>query len=463
MGQVLRQIKLFILIALKIFGRKWRTVLAVFLIICAAAFLAVIEKPIGERELSEGIIGTYQNHDLPETVTRLTSSSLIEADKNGRMAGKLAEGWEVNNDATIFKFKLKKGLFWSDGSALKSSDLEFSIPDVEVSFPDDGTIQFKLKDSFSPFPSLLTKPVFKKDTLIGTGPYSIKKIERSRIFITKMILVSQSDKNLPKLVIRFYPNEKTAHLAFELGEIQTLFGVADTSQISENPGARLMQRPNYSRIVLILYNTKDSVLSNRSFRQFLSYSAPKISGEALAKTPVLPYSWAFSGEVNDYLSNEDAARAALKRAKNSSSEDTFQKEIILTSTPQLENIGQQVITSWKKLGIKVILRVESGIPQNFQAALLPQTIPADPDQYSLWHSTQTKTNLTKYSSARVDKDLEDGRKLLKEDERKLKYADFQKTLLEDSPATFLYFPKYNIIYLKKTESLLNKVLPLQLN
>lgn len=463
MGQILRQIKLFLLIALKIFRRKWKTSLAAFLIICAVSFLAIIEKPVGERKLSEGIIGTYQNHDLPEIVTRLVSSSLVEADKNGRVVGKLVEGWEVNNDATVFKFKLKKNLQWSDGSGLKSSDLEFGIPDVEASFPDDRTVQFKLKDSFSPFPSLLTKPVFKKDTLIGSGPYMIKKIEKSRIFITKMILTPQSDKNLPQLIIRFYPNEKTAHLAFELGEIQTFFGAADVSQISENPRAKLMQRPAFTRIVSILYNTKDPVLSNRSFRQALSYSAPKISGENPAKTPILPYSWAFSGEVKHYLSNEEAAKSALKRAKSSSSEDALQKEIILTSTPQLENIGQQVIASWKKLGIKVVLRVESGIPQNFQAALLPQTIPSDPDQYSLWHSTQTKTNLTKYSSARVDKDLEDGRKLLKEDERKLRYADFQKSLLEDSPATFLYFPKYNIIYLKKAESLLNKVLPLQLN
>ena len=117
---------------------------------------------------------------------------------------------------------------------------------------------------------------------------------------------------------------------------------------------------------------------------------------------------------------------------------------------------------WQELGLNAKLRVESGIPQNFQALLITQIIPQDPDQYQLWHSTQTLTNLSKYSSPRADKDLEDGRKTASEEERKEKYMDFQKVLMEDAPATFLYYPKYNIIYLKKIEGLLSKILPIQL-
>ncbi|EKD90004.1 MAG: Extracellular solute-binding protein, family 5 [uncultured bacterium] len=138
-------------------------------------------------------------------------------------------------------------------------------------------------------------------------------------------------------------------------------------------------------------------------------------------------------------------------------EDKLASEIILTATPNLEEVGKEIIGSWKKLGFDAKLRVESGIPQNFQALLITQSIPIDPDQYFLWHGTQTKTNLTRYNSKRVDKDLEDGRKIVTEEERKEKYFDFQKTLLEDTPATFLYFPKYNIVYLKKVEPLLEKI------
>ena len=100
--------------------------------------------------------------------------------------------------------------------------------------------------------------------------------------------------------------------------------------------------------------------------------------------------------------------------------------------------------------------------QNFQALLITQKIPSDPDQYSLWHSTQSETNISKFSSPRVDKDLEDGRKISDLETRKQKYQDFQKVLLDHAPATFLYFPKYKVIYLKKIEIDLMKILDLQI-
>ncbi len=454
---------LFLKILLKILQRNWR-ILSFTLVSLSLAMVILFKLNLSStatNQLSEGIIGTYQEHDLPEVVTRLISQSLVEADENGRMKAKLAQGWQINNDATIFTFKLKEGLTWSDKTVIRPQDLEFAIPDVEVNFPQENLIQFTLKDAFTPLPSLLTKPLLKKDTLLGTGPYKIEKIEKSRIFITKIVM-SSNNPSLPKLIIRFYPNEKTAITALSLGEIQSIWGINDISSFKDQPLMKLYQKISYTRIVTILYNTKGPLLSNRSLRQALSFSAPKIAGEEVVKSPIPPMSWAFSQESKNYLDNMAEAKAALIRAKASSSEEILKKGLVLTTTPQLEEVGKKIVSSWQELGLNALLRVESGIPQNFQALLIAQSIPIDPDQYSLWHSTQTKTNLTKYSSARVDKDLEDGRKSLQEEDRKLKYQDFQKMLLEDSPATFLYFPKYNIIYLQKAEKNLLKVLSLQI-
>lgn len=459
MSKVFRQINLGILIAAKYLGRGWKrlSLLTLILLILSLLLLKLGFKP---EPFSEGVIGTYLENDLPEPVTRLLSESLVEPDTNGRMKAKLASGWEVNSDATVFKFKLRPNLHWSDGSNINSQDLEFNITDVAVSYPDNTTIEFKLKDSFSPLPSLLTRPLFKKGTLLGTGPYKITAAEKSRIFITKLTLESTGKQTPAQIVIRFYPTEKIAITAFEIGEIQSLLGVINLTDFRLR-GVSFQKQVTSHRVIAILYNTKDNLLSNRSLRQALGYSAPTISDEKGARTSFAPNSWAYFGAVNDYLANQEAAKAALGRAKNSLNEGALKKEIVLTTTPQLQRVGEKVISSWKDLGIKAVLRVESGIPQNFQALLIAQNIPIDPDQYSLWHSTQTKTNLTRYSSARVDKDLEDGRKLIKEEDRKAKYEDFQKTLLEDSPATFLYFPTVNIVYRKKVEDRLNQVLPLQ--
>lgn len=407
------------------------------------------------------MVGTYQQHDLPLQVTRLISQGLVKVDSSGRFKPDLTAAWETNDDATQFSFKLREDLKWNDNTSIKSQDVEFNIPDTQVNIPDEHTIQFKLKESYSPFASLLTKPIFKKGTTIGTGPYRISQIEKSRIFITKIKLVPVSS-DLPTVFIRFYPSEKVAVTGFNMGEVQTLLGIGHLEPLIGNPQVSFRQKTDFSKIVTILYFAKDHLLSNRSLRQALSYSAPEIEGEEIANNPFPKNSWAFDGDAKKYLSNSAEAREALKRAKTTLSSENMQQELTLTTTSNLEDIAKMVVESWKGLGFSVKLRVESGIPQNFQALLITQGIPQDPDQYFLWHSTQEKTNLTKYSSARIDKDLEDGRKATAEEDRKQKYFDFQKTLLEDAPATFLYFPKYNIVYLKKVESLLDKILPLQL-
>lgn len=456
----LRSLKIWLLILVELIKRTFVGIILVFIIIIAIIFAQIkFELFYNPNIISLGFIGTYQEHDLPEEVTRLISSSLVEKDSQGRIIGNLISGWDTNTDATVFKFKLKDGLTWSDQSLIKSSDLEFAIPNTEVSTPDDKSIQFNLKESYSPFPSLLVKPILKKGSLIGTGPYKIVKIMKSRIFITKIELES-NDSKLPSISIRFYPSENVAITGFNLGEVQALFGISNPKTFFNNQKVSLRQSVDYTKIVSILFNTQDGLFGNRSLRQALAFAAPKIENEEIANNPYPPFLWAYNQESKKYLSNKTDAKSALERAKSSIPDEKIKQEFVLTATPNLEDVGNRVINAWKDLGLNPKIRIESGIAQNFQALLITQSIPLDPDQYFLWHATQTKTNLTKYDSKRVDKDLEDGRKVISEEERKSKYFDFQKSLLEDAPAIFLYFPKYNIAYLKKSEKLLNKILSL---
>lgn len=455
----LKSAKLFFLILVEYFKRNKVLVTVISIFILLAILWVKFNIANAQDTIRIGLIGTYQEHDLPDEVTKLLSVGLVEADQDGRIKPKLTTGWDVNNDATQFKFKLKENLEWVDKTALKASDLGFNIPNTDISFPDERTIQFNLKEAYSPFSSLLTKPIFKKGTLLGTGPYKIGKIEKSRIFITKMILESE-DRNLPRLFIRFYPTENVAETGFNLGEVQVLLGLSTPSRFTKNRLIGLKQKTDYSKIVTILFSYSDLTLKNRSLRQALAYQTPEVKGEKSANNPYPPRSWAYNSDAKKYLSNPQEAGAALLRAKSSLPDERLDSEIILTATPNLEEVGKAIVASWKSLGFDSKLRVESGIPQNFQALLITQSIPLDPDQYFLWHATQTKTNLSKYDSKRADKDLEDGRKLINEEERRAKYFDFQKTLLEDAPAVFLYFPKYNVIYLKKVETLLEKILNL---
>lgn len=442
--------------------RKQLSILSSVFIIAGIAVFYLISLTAAPK-VSEGIVGTHEERDLPNQILNLLSRPLIKVDKSGTPSAELAESWESNPEANLYRLKLKPDLKWSDGEIVKASDIYISIPDVEILTPDDQTLEFKLAESFSPFPTLLTKPILRKAEtdfgfeLIGVGPYQVKSLRKDGPFVKNLELIS-SDEFLPELDITFYPNEKIAKTAFKLGEVQSLLGVNDKSDLGFN---NLGQKSytNYSQIVTIFLNTEDTILSDEDLRLGMAFGAPEIEGTEIAKTSVSPFSWAFNPEVKDFLNNPEKAKEHLGKVQKGKDE-----EIILTTTSSLTQIGEKVSQAWNELGLKTVSRSESGIPQNFQALLITQNIPTDPDQYSLWHSTQKgTTNISKIASPRIDKDLEDGRKVTDLNTRKQKYQDFQRILLDQAPAIFLYFPKYEVVYMKKAESNLEKVLQIQLS
>ncbi len=406
-----------------------------------------------QQTLSEGIVGVYTIHNLPPSVTNLISQSLVVLDESGQPKPHLAESWRVNNDATEYTFTLHDNLYWSDGSRVRAADLNFDFPNVSISYPDDRTIVFRFKESYSPLLSQLTTPIFKEDSLIGMGKYKVTTLQydRDRIKVTRMTL-QPLQPNLPDLTIRFYQDEKTAKTAFYIGEIQALIGVSEVNDIISSPLIAIKRYPNYNKLVAVFFNTKDPVLGDKNLRKALSFATPKLEDEEYAKTSLPPFSWAFNNQVRDYIGHADQAKSFLEKAK-------FDKNvpIILTTPPQLASQAERIVQGWKSIGVSAVTRVESGNPQSFQAALFIEPIINDPDQYLLWHSTQTRTNISGYKSDRVDRDLEDGRKTTDTQLRRERYQDMQKVLADDEPATFLYFQKLNLVYIKKAEKNLNKI------
>ncbi len=99
----LKSIRLFLLIAVKYVKRN-----KVWFLGGAGAFIILVLLLLQLRLFSSqntlrlGLIGTYQEHDLPAEVTKLLSTGLVEASSEGRIKPKLVSGWEINNDATRF-------------------------------------------------------------------------------------------------------------------------------------------------------------------------------------------------------------------------------------------------------------------------------------------------------------------------------------------------------------------------
>lgn len=105
----------------------------------------------------------------------------------------------------------------------------------------------------------------------------------------------------------------------------------------------------------------------------------------------------------------------------------------------------------KQVGIAVKVRlvewsafIENFInKRDFDAVILGWSLSPEPDQYSIWHSSQTgprQFNFLSYSNPKVDKALVDARRTFDSAERKRLYDIMQQQIYDDVPMVFLYAP-----------------------
>jgi len=226
-----------------------------------------------------------------------------------------------------------------------------------------------------------------------------------------------------------------------LGQVDTLSDLI-VNPLPENWGdsVNLSTDTGWHQYLGVVFNLTDPMLSSKPLRQALAYAIKdKAPNQVRALSPLSPRSWAFNASVKPYEFNPDQARELYDRA---TTEATISGEltIALGTSQSFLPRAEAIAASWQEiLPVKVDVKIINAIEPNFQAILIAQEIPLDPDQHALWHSTQP-TNLSHFSDLRVDKLLEDGRKISDQKERREIYLDFQRFLVEETPVVFLEHP-----------------------
>lgn len=386
------------------------------------------------------IIGRPTLSQIPLFIQKQISLGLTDIGPSGEAFPSLASSYHLENDGKRYVFQLKKDLIWHDGKPFTSEDINYNFSDVKIEIISPYEIAFELKEPFSPFLTVVSQPIFrqkkiglfkKNTTLLGLGKSKVTNIVRNGNFIKQISLESQESKT----IYRFFNTQETAILSFKLGEIDKILELSSPGQLANWPNVSLQEVEHKNRYVALFYNTQDNLLSSKKLRQALTYSLSiKSTDQKRAISPLNPNSWAFNPQVKNYDFDPSLSQKLINEEKQEN--DSLKLDIELTTTlPHLE-MAEKIKQDWSKLGINTSIKVSSYLPDTFQVLLIAQEIPPDPDQYSLWHSTQN-TNLTKYNSPKVDKLLEDGRQTQNKQERILIYHDFQRFLVEDTPAAFL--------------------------
>lgn len=431
---------------IKEYFKKWRKAIFFFFIVgfliffllrfALAYFIPKIS--IGYKE-SIGIAGAYTIDSLPQSILQELSHGLTYVSSDGIPHPDLAKSWKILENGKTYIFTLRENIFFNDGTPFTSDNINYNFSDTTIEKPDPYTLVFKLKDRYSPFFITVSRPVFTKN-FVGVGDYTLKNIEFNGNFIASMTLVSAKNPYKTR-VYHFYPSLDSLKTAFVLGEISSMRGLSDFSYKKTSfmsfPNVIVEKKTDDRQLVTLFYNVKDPIVSDEKLRNALSFAIPdKFSNGVRNYGPFSPNSWAYT---NAFDKVQDIEHAKLLIATSSVASSAANLNLAIKTFPKYKSTAETIIKAWQEISIKAKIEEVNEIPNNFQVFLGDFYLSKDPDQYTLWHRNQ-ESNISHYESARIDKFLEDGRTKVDMEARKKIYMDFQKYLLNDSPATFLYFP-----------------------
>lgn len=428
---------------IKAYIKRWKkTIFICFLLGLSCFFFVrfflstiVARFPLIHKEYI-GVVGAYQPDSLPPFILQEVSHGLTRIDESGQPQPDLAASWNIQDDGKTYIFHLQQHRFFTDGTPFTAEEVHLSFSDVIVQRPNSSTIIFHLKEPYTPFLITVSRPLFR-DGFVGIGgDYAVKDIKQNGPFVASLTMTGIKQQFLVH-VYEFYPTQEALRIAFVLGDVSQAIGLTDLEfkkiTLSAFPNASVTKETNYRQLVTLFYNTQDKTLNSKQVRDALSYSLPNEFPDGVrASSPLSPKSFAYQADYNR-TKDTDHAKLLLKAFG-----DTV-PQLTMDTLPKYLQDARAIQASWKAIGVITTIKVVNTIPDTFQIFLGNFNVPQDPDQYTLWHSDQ-QDNITNYKSLRIDKLLEDGRKTLDQQERLKIYADFQKYLMDDQPASFLYFP-----------------------
>ena len=430
----------------------------------------------------------------------------------------LAQRWTVSKDGKVFTFYLRKDVLWHDGKQFTAQDVKFtydSILDPKVNsvrrsdyIIDGKPIRFKVIDPytveavlprpFAPFlasagMSILPEHLLKGKDLntsgfnqkpVGTGPFKFKEwVASDHASLVRNEKYHLGAPLLSGLIYRIIPDENSRLIALEAGQIdESDVPPREIDRIKRLKGLNVYEYEALTYTYLG-FNLANPVFSDKRVRQALAYATDKkqlinlifMGTASPAYSPFSPVSWVYENKVEKYPFDRKRAEKLLEEAGWKKGSDGTRKKgskplefTILVNQGNKEREKAAVILQWqyKKIGAKVNVRVmewsamlrilnASKDPKDFDAVIIGWSLGIDPDQYSIWHSSQYPSglNFVKYKDPKIDGLLEKGRTTMDREGRKQVYSQLQKMIAADQPYIFLWYPKAVVAVSKKAGGL----------
>jgi peptide/nickel transport system substrate-binding protein len=465
-----------------------------------------VEGVAGNPRYINPLLSTY--NDVDRDLASLIFNGLTRADEHGQILPDLADTWEVSKDDLSYTFYLRDDVRWHDGTPFSADDVVFTIDvlrapgfqgppglaelwrTVQVERFDPYTVRLTLSEPFAPFLSFTTIGLLPAHLLqdtpaeqlpehpfnlqpMGTGPFKIGEVTSQHALLLAHEDYYAGRPFLDQIEFVFYPDYASVLAAHRSGEVH---GIA---HVPADYMGRVLAEENlsvYSATLagygLVFLNLERPIFQEVEVRQALLWGLDRQkiidqlldSQAVVASGPVLPFSWAFEADVQHYSYDPARAVALLEEAgwTDGDGDGVREKGDLRLQFGLLSNddatriqIINELTRQWAAIGVRAVPQTAgvSGVvrdflmPRNFDAVLYEwQRLPADPDPYAQWHSTQTQSpgqNFGVYRNDEADLIMEQARRTTDPLRRATLYRDLQRILAEEVPALPLYHPVYS--------------------
>jgi peptide/nickel transport system substrate-binding protein len=451
-----------------------------------------------------GLITMVAGESAAFAISSKIFNSLLKFDKNLDIEGELAESWQVSADQKTITFKLKKNLVWADGHPLTSDDILWTWQMVtdektaspyaadyqlvkKAEAPDPLTFRVTYEQPFAPaMESWAGLQILPKHLLQGqdlhTASFARKPIGSNYYQLTdwthsEHITLSRNPKsvlgpaNIDQLVTRIIPDSSAQFLELMADGIDSmgLDPITYSRVIPARPELQhklALYKELGNAYTYMGFNLNHKPFDDKRVRLAINYAIDKqeiIDGVYLGlginiASPYKPGTRWSNPNLQPYPYDPAKARALLKEAgfvccnrdgylTRNGKPFSFE---LLTNSGNKEREKSAVIIQrrLKEVGIEMHIRPIEWASfisrfirtRDFDVVILGWSLSLDPDQYTIWHSSQQKPgqfNFIGYHNPQVDQLLEQGRLELDPDKRMKIYHEFSRLLLEDSPIIYL--------------------------
>lgn len=461
----------------------------------------LVDAMVGEPS---GLIAMIAGESAASAIASNIFNSLLKYDKNLELEGELAESWAISENQKTITFKLKPNMKWADGKPLTSQDVLFTwklVTDdktrtpygadfklvIKAETPDDLTFQVTYQQPYAPALDtwaglhILPKHLLEGQDIntttfarnpVGSHYYKLASWQNGeRIILARNPNATQGQARIDQLVSRFIPDVASQFLELLADNI-------DSMALNPIQYARIFPaRPDLTQKIALYkelgnnytylgFNLKHKPFDDVRVRQAINFAINKQEiidgvllglGEPVA-SPYKPGTRWSNPSLKPYGYSQQKAKALLREAgfEDHDGDGILDRdgkplafEILTNQNKQREMSAVLIQRRLKEIGIDVKIRVLEWASfigrfiktSEFDMVVLGWSLSLDPDQYSIWHSSQQapgQFNFIGYNNLEIDKLLEQGRLELNSDKRQAIYHRFSEILLEDSPIVYLF-------------------------